>query len=185
MAAPAVAPLDFRAIWQQALPFAEMVAAASEVHRPLWEGIHRHATAPAWAVAAVPPGTALRLIMLTEDWCMDTVNTAPFLSRFTEAVRGVELRFLARDAHPEVMDRYLTNGSRSIPVVIVLDGGFRELGHWGPRPKELQAWVLANKDTMPKEERLRETRKWYARDRGESTIREILAAAGVAAPRPG
>lgn len=185
MAAPALAPLDFRVLWEQAQTFAEMVAGAGETHRPLWEGIYRNASAPAWAVASVPPGTSLRLVMLTEDWCMDTVNTAPFVARFAEAVPGVALRFLGRDAHPEVMDRYLTRGSRSIPVVIALDADFRELGHWGPRPKELQAWVLANKDTMPKDERLRETRKWYARDRGESTIREILAAAGVAAPRLG
>lgn len=33
----------------------------------------------------------------------------------------LELRVLRRDEHPEIMDEYLTNGSRSIPVVIVLD----------------------------------------------------------------
>ena len=52
-----------------------------------------------------------------------------------DAVPGLELRMLRRDQHPEVMDRYLTNGSRSIPIVIVLDEEFRELGHWGPRPR--------------------------------------------------
>ena len=46
------------------------------------------------------------------------------------------------------MDQYLTNGSRSIPIVIVLDDDFRELGHWGPRPAELQAWVMANRGTI-------------------------------------
>ncbi len=50
------------------------------------------------------------------------------------------------------MDRYLTNGSRSIPIVIALDEEFQELGHWGPRPAELQAWVMANRVTMPKAE---------------------------------
>ena len=55
---------------------------------------------------------------------------------------GLELRIVLRDEHPEVMDRYLTNGSRSIPIVIALDEEFRELGHWGPRPRELQAWVM-------------------------------------------
>jgi len=40
--------------------------------------------------------------------------------------------------------------------------------------------VMANKDVVPKAERLREQRKWYARDRGETTVREVLGAVGSA-----
>jgi hypothetical protein len=91
-------------------------------------------------------------------------------------VPGAELRVLPRDEYLEVMDRYLTNGGRSIPVVIALGPDFEELGHWGPRPSELQAWFLANRDTIPKDVRYAEMRRWYARDRGASTVREVLAA---------
>jgi hypothetical protein len=38
--------------------------------------------------------------------------------------------------------------------------------------------VRGNKDVVSKEERLLHTRKWYARDKGETTIREVLKAAG-------
>jgi len=76
------------------------------------------------------------------------------------------------------MDQYLTNGSRSIPIVIALDESFLEVGHWGPRPAELQSWVMANRATMPKAELYPKMRQWYARDRGETTIREVLQAAG-------
>jgi hypothetical protein len=81
------------------------------------------------------------------------------------------------------MDRYLTNGSRSIPIVIALDEDFTELGHWGPRPAELQSWVLANRLTLPKTELYPLVRRWYARDHGESTLREVLAAAGFPVAR--
>ena len=91
----------------------------------------------------------------------------------------MELRILRRDEHPELMDRYLTNGSRSIPIVIALDDSFRELGHWGPRPRVLQAWVLENRPRVPKAELYPQVRKWYARDRGETTLREVLATAGL------
>jgi hypothetical protein len=80
------------------------------------------------------------------------------------------------------MDRYLTNGSRSIPIVIALDAGFNELGHWGPRPRELQQWVMANRATMPKPERYRQVRRWYAEDRGQSTIRELMQSAALPVP---
>jgi hypothetical protein len=79
------------------------------------------------------------------------------------------------------MDRYLTNAARSVPIVIVLDGSNRELGHWGPRPTELQAWVLANRDLIPKQELYPQVRRWYARDRGVSTLCEIATVAGLAA----
>ena len=84
---------------------------------------------------------------------------------------------MRRDEHPEVMDGYLTNGARAIPIVIALDPDFAELGHWGPRPTELQAWVMARKGIVPKVDLYPQIRKWYARDRGESTLREVLAAA--------
>jgi hypothetical protein len=92
-------------------------------------------------------------------------------------VPGLELRVILRDQHPEVMDLYLTNGSRSIPIVIALDEQFRELGHWGPRPRELQAWVMANRLTVPKAELYPQVRQWYARDHGETTLREVLGVA--------
>jgi hypothetical protein len=176
--ARAEAPLDFGEIWGRSLTVREFLERAKEPHRSLWEGIYRNAMAPEWSASALPEGTVLRLIMLAEDWCMDTNNTAPVLARFAEVVPGVSLRFLLRDENPEVMDRYLWNGARSIPVVIILDEAYRELGHWGPRPAELQAWVRENKNVVSKEEQLLHTRKWYARDKGETTIREVLKAAG-------
>ena len=169
---------DFRELWDLALPYDRFVA-ESEHHRGLWEGIYKIMRVPEWAYHAVPPGTRRRLLVIAEDWCGDASSTIPIVARFADAVPGVELRLLRRDEHPELMDRYLTNGARSIPVVVALDDGFRELGHWGPRPAELQAWVLENRPRVPKAELYPQVRRWYARDRGETTLREVLAAAGL------
>jgi hypothetical protein len=38
---------------------------------------------------------------------------------------------------------------------------------------------MANRDTTPKSELYPQVRKWYARDRGETTLREVLEAAGL------
>jgi hypothetical protein len=173
---------DFSMLWGQALPYADFLVASDLKHRGLWEGLHRLARIPAWAVAAVPADAGLRLLVLAEDWCGDASNTVPVLARLADLAPGVELRILKRDEHPDLMDRYLTNGSRSIPIVIALDRDFRELGHWGPRPGELQGWVLAERARgTPKEEIYPAVRKWYARDHGETTLREVLRAAKLAA----
>jgi hypothetical protein len=73
------------------------------------------------------------------------------------------------------MNAYLTNATRSIPIAIAMDESFRELGHWGPRPAALQEWVLAHKKLMPSPQRYAYARKWYAKDKGETTLRELLA----------
>ena len=168
---------DFRELGDLAQPYEQFVA-ESEQHRGLWEGIYRLMRVPEWAFQAVPPGTRRRLLVIAEDWCGDASSTVPIVARFADTVPGMELRILRRDEYPELMDRYLTDGSRSIPIVVVLDESFQELGHWGPRPAALQAWVLENRATVPKAELYPQVRKWYARDRGETTLREVLAVAG-------
>ena len=172
--------MEFRTLWEQALTYEKFVDSCRAEHCGLWKGVYNLARIPEWAIAAVPAGTVRKLLVIAEDWCGDATNTVPILAKFANAVPGIELRVILRDQNPEVMDRYLTNGARSIPVVIALDESYMEIGHWGPRPTELQAWVMTNRGTMPKSELYPQVRKWYARDRGETTLREVLQAAGLA-----
>jgi hypothetical protein len=147
----------------------------------LWSGVYHHVLVPAWALEGFLLSPVRHLLVLAEDWCGDAANTVPVVARLAELVSGMELRILERDGYPLVMDQYLTIGSRSIPIVIGLDAENRELGHWGPRPAALQEWVLANRKMMPSPQRYAYARKWYARDKGETTLRELLHAVSAAA----
>ncbi len=165
---------DFRKLWQSAIPYAQFVAEADR-NRPLWEGVYRTSRIPEWALRrACEKATGVRLLAIAEDWCGDASSTIPVLAKLGDQADCLEMRLIRRDEHPEVMDRYLTNGARSIPIVIALDEEFQEVGHWGPRPSGLQRWVMENKDCIPREERFKQVRKWYASDRGKTTLREVL-----------
>jgi len=122
-------------------------------------------------------GRQWNLIAIAEDWCGDASNLVPIFARLAEASPLVDLRVVLRDQHPDLMDLYLTNGSRSIPIVVITDRAFRPVGRWGPRPAELQEFVITEKRagerTAP--EIYKDARRWYARDRGETTLRELLA----------
>jgi len=146
-----------------------------EKNQELWKGIYDRVALPEERVErARAIGGRWHLLAISEDWCGDAVNLLPVVARLVEAVPGLELRVLGRDDNPEVMDRYLTGGrSRSIPVVVILDEDFREVGWWGPRPREIQSWVLGHLD-MPSGERYKQVRRWYARDRGRTTVDELL-----------
>ena len=149
---------------------------AAHANCDLWVAMARRARVAPEAVerADAVPGRRF-LLVLNEDWCGDAVNTVPYVAALADASATLELRVVGRDANPDLMDAHLTGTSRSIPVVIVYDAEFRELGWWGPRPAELQAWVLGPGQTLDKAERYREVRRWYARDGGRTTVAELLA----------
>jgi hypothetical protein len=146
-------------------------------------GVYRLAQIPEWARVAVPEGARRKLLVIAEDWCGDASNTVPIVAKLVDMVPGLDLRVVLRDQHPEVMNQFLTNGSRSIPIVIALTENFEEIGHWGPRPSQLQTWVLANKGILQKGELYPLVRMWYAKDRGETTLKEVLEAAGFSVAR--
>lgn len=163
--------------WDRALSYEQFVLESTE-HCGLWTGVYKIAKVPTWALEqAAALGEKFRLVVLAEDWCGDATNSVPILAKWAEQAPNVELRILRRDEHPEIMDRYLTNGvARSIPVVIVLTEDMQELGWWGPRPRELEAWAAEQRAAgRDKKAMYPEIRRWYARDKGETTLREVLA----------
>jgi hypothetical protein len=115
------------------------------------------------------------LLVLSEDWCGDAVNTVPVIAKLAELSTNTDLRVLARDENLDLMDAHLTGTARSIPVVIALDANYRECGWWSPRPTELQEWVMGSGQSLEKAERYREIRRWYARDRGRTTLEEVVS----------
>jgi hypothetical protein len=166
--------LDFNRVWRSATPYADFIGKVAR-NRSLWEGVYRTTPIPDGAVErARESGIGLRLLAIVEDWCGDGSNALPVIAKLAHLAGCLELRVIEREDNLDVMDRYLTNGARSIPIVIVLDSDYQELCHWGPRPAELQSWVMSNKDSMPKDERFRQVRRWYARDKGASILAEML-----------
>jgi len=159
----------------EALTFQEFLETV-ENHRELWQQLATRAVVSKDILGASRsvPGR-WHLLALIEDWCSDGVNSLPFVARLVDAVPGLDLRVLRRDENPDLMDAHLTGGARSIPVIMILDDEFREVGWWGPRPAPLQDLFLREFKDLPKEERARNLRAWYARDKGASMLRELLA----------
>ena len=154
--------------------FQEFLETVTE-NEPLWNALARRATVPAELVDRVRavPGS-WHLLVLLEDWSGDAVNTVPILARLAELSPNLSMKVLRRDEHPALMDAHLTKGTRAIPVVMVLDHDFREVGWWGPRPRELQDWAASLGVALAKPDRYREIRRWYARDRGRATVDEVV-----------
>jgi len=166
---------SLRARYLAAQDFESMLASAQK-NIELWTALWRHARVDDDYVrrASSLPGL-WHLLVLSEDWCGDAVNTVPVVARLADQCPNLDLRVLARDANPDIMDAHLTGLSRSIPVIIALDDTFAERGWWGPRPTALQRWVSGQGQLLEKTTRYREARTWYARDRGRTTLEEVVS----------
>jgi thioredoxin family protein len=71
----------------------------------------------------------IKILVITEDWCPDSLRTIPVLARLVDGLPQVEMRVFLRDDNPDVMDQYLKRGQfRAIPVFAVFDEEMNELG---------------------------------------------------------
>ena len=115
-------------------------------------------------------------IVLSESWCGDAAQNIPVFAKIAEANSNINLRILLRDENEDIMNDYLTNGSKSIPKLICLNENLEELGTWGPRPKHLQDWLYKEKENPTMEMSvLKELfQKWYTTDRGQTLQKEMI-----------
>ncbi len=113
---------------------------------------------------------------LVEAWCGDVAHSIPGIAKMAVSVPKLSLRLLLRDENPDVMDAYLTNGTRSIPKVIALKKDtLEELWTWGPRPEPAQKLFYELRDKgEPKASIAEEIQKWYNKDKAETLQKEIL-----------
>lgn len=114
-------------------------------------------------------------MIITETWCGDSAQSIPILAKAASLNDKINLRIVLRDENLNIMDSYLTNGSRSIPKLVAFDENDNELFQWGPRPQQAQNLMLKMKnDGVPKDEMNKQLHLWYAKDRGKEIEKELI-----------
>jgi len=112
---------------------------------------------------------------MTEPWCGDSAQTLPYIAKIAACSPLVTLKILYRDENPDIMDRYLTNGTRSIPKLVVFDSSGKELFRWGPRPGPARELIRELKSLgMEKEKMYEKLHLWYGRDKGTTLEKEFI-----------
>ena len=91
------------------------------------------------------------VLVITEDWCGDAMMNNAILRKIADAA-DLDVHCVYRDENLELMDRYLTNGGRSIPKYIFLSEDGQVLGDWGPRASKVQEFVDEKKSVLPEKE---------------------------------
>jgi len=114
-------------------------------------------------------------MVITENWCGDSAQNLPYLALIAEENSNIDFKIILRDSNPDIMDQYLTNGTRSIPLLVAFDHSGNELFRWGPRPKVIQEQFLKWKaEGIISPELYEKLHLLYARNKGEAIESEFL-----------
>lgn len=121
-------------------------------------------------------------IVITEPWCGDAAHIVPFIYMLASLNPNINLDFVLRDGDNEMINSYLTNGSKSIPKLIIRSSTGEDLAVWGPRPEKTRLFLeeLKVKELSIDELKI-ELQTWYNNDKGHEILKELLGLISVPA----
>lgn len=117
-----------------------------------------------------------RILIISEPWCGDASTTVPVLAKFI-AEAGIPVKIFLRDQDKSLINEFLTDGSESIPKVLILDKDFMVKDTWGPRPEfgtQLLQKFKSDPKNYPREEFYNDLQVYYAKNRGKDAVEEIV-----------
>ncbi len=116
-------------------------------------------------------------LVLTESWCGDAAHIVPVINKVAELNKNIDFKVVLRDENEALMNRFLTQGGKSIPKLIMIDNTSGEvLNTFGPRPSYATKLVNNYKAKYGKltPEFKEELQHWYNKDKGQSTIEDLM-----------
>lgn len=119
-----------------------------EKHRDAFKHIYKHFTISEENNLASQSKQPFRALVLAAEWCGHCMLDIPIFLHIAE-VANIPVRFLIRDDNLELMDQYLTNDKRYVPIIIFIDDAGNEIGKWGPMAPEIANYIDETKQKLP------------------------------------
>ena len=116
-------------------------------------------------------------LVISEGWCGDAAQILPVIYKMAQQSEKIDFKIVFRDENEALMNLFLTNGTKSIPKLLIIKTHTLEvLADFGPRPAGARKLII---DYKAKHGLVDETAKtdlqlWYLHDKGISTQNEIL-----------
>lgn len=114
------------------------------VHAEIFDSVYRHLEFVLKAEFARAPFGSSRILVLTEDFCIDSVLNLPLIARLAEASPNAHLSIVRRDGHQALALEFpgRDNVSR-VPTVVFISSQGEVQGHWSERSGRDQEWMAA------------------------------------------
>jgi len=116
-------------------------------------------------------------LVITESWCGDAAHVIPVINKAAELNNNINYRIVLRDENDALMNQFLTNGGKAIAKLIMIDNDTNNVVNtFGPRPTlatELVNIYKAEHGQLTPEFK-EDLQRWYNKDKGQSTLRDLL-----------
>jgi hypothetical protein len=121
--------------FQAGLPYAEFLARhGTPAHRERWQRVHGQVALTAGQRALLASFVRpMDVLCLAGAWCGDCSGQCPIFEHFAAAAPALRVRYLDRDAHPDVQQELRINGGDRVPVVVFLSEDGCEVARYGER----------------------------------------------------
>jgi hypothetical protein len=118
---------------------------ASPVHRARWEATHARFSPTAEQRALLGRfERRMPVLCLAGAWCGDCINQCPVFDHFARTSARIDLRFVDRDARPELREALSINGGHRVPVVVFLSEDWFEVARYGERTLSIYRKMAVN-----------------------------------------
>lgn len=116
-------------------------------------------------------------LVISEGWCGDAAQILPIINKMALLSDKIDFKIVLRDHNEALMNQFLTNGSKSIPILILIEkDALKVVNQFGPRPQPAIDLVKKYKEKFGVIDETIKTdlQKWYLSDKGVSTQQEII-----------
>lgn len=116
-------------------------------------------------------------LSISEGWCGDASQILPIIEKIAIEL-GVKHQIVFRDENPELMDAYLTEGAKSIPIIIGVKSDGSEKFHFGPRPAKGMEFLYKHKEdpeNYTTHEFHKDLHQYYTQNKGLDIFNELVA----------
>jgi hypothetical protein len=127
--------LDWMKAFDQALQYnAFLDRYANPAQRARWDAMHARVQLTP-AQTALLQGFARRMpvLCLCGAWCGDCINQCPAFDHFARQTQAIDLRFLDREALPDIREALSINAGQRVPVAVFLSEDGYEVTRYGER----------------------------------------------------
>lgn len=127
--------MDFQTKFQQGLSYQDFLARyGTEQQQQDWQAVADAVQLTSAQVQTLSQFKRhMNVLVMAGTWCGDCVNQCPIFYKFTERSDLIQVRFLDRDDHRDLGDRYQICGGNRVPTVFLLSEDFQLCGLAGDR----------------------------------------------------
>lgn len=117
---------------------------------------------------------SLNLSMIAEPWCGDISHILPVLYAIQVASEDkISVSIYLRDSNEELMNLFLTNGGKAIPILLFLNQNIL-IAKWGPRTAAATDKLSELKaQNLPTSDLYRQLSAWYEQDKTKAFQEEL------------